>query len=231
MTRGPHHGRLDRAEPLANPARGTEGEASMRTMWATSAAILLSLALGAVPCLAQVATSDDTTASVEANAGGAEWPSAHEVRRALSEIGWVWAADSYGQWHGGPPSAKKTSGQAPVTLQMFEWIEDPEGETIRVFGGSEVQAVAEDEAWLIRVGIPAVPVYDPWPEGTTSSWTILAEVMDLLPLDGITRFEIRRMINEPGAPREGLYLPGGAVLFDDGQIQFHKHSEIQLLEE
>ena len=57
MTRGPHHGRLDRAEPLANPVRVRKEGVLMSRSLAAAAAMLVCLALGGMPVLAQEAGS------------------------------------------------------------------------------------------------------------------------------------------------------------------------------
>lgn len=54
------HGRLDRAEPLANPARIGEGVSRCVGFWTAGAAVVLCLALGGVPAVGQEASSSGT---------------------------------------------------------------------------------------------------------------------------------------------------------------------------
>ena len=67
MTRGPSTGRLDRAEPLAEPTRDGKGDV-MRRMWAAGAAIVMSLVLGGLPAAGQEASDEPSTAPDTATA-------------------------------------------------------------------------------------------------------------------------------------------------------------------
>ncbi len=55
MRRGPSTGRLGRVEPLANPARMSEGD-GMRRLWAAGAAIVMCAVLGGMPVAGQEAS-------------------------------------------------------------------------------------------------------------------------------------------------------------------------------